>query len=68
MLTQKKTGKERKRNQGQMGQTQKTTSKMVNLNPTLSIITLNVNCLNTASKRVIVKQDKKPELFVTHKI
>lgn len=46
--TNPKKYKKRKRNKEQMGQKE---NKMINLNPTLSIITLNVNYLNTPNKR-----------------
>lgn len=41
---------------------------MGDLNPTILIMTLNVNCLNTASERLSNKQDKKQKQFLIHKI
>lgn len=41
------------------GTNQKKNSIMIDLSPTISIITLNANCLNTPIKRQIVRLDKK---------
>ena len=59
-LTNSKKREEDKNRNKEKGQIPKTVTNVVNINPTLSVITLNVSGLHVSIKRQIVKMDQKP--------